>query len=169
MKIYIVVGEDYGGMEIGEVFFDKQLAEETVAEKNKFKGMFNKYIEYSVLEKETLDKRPITKKDKLAIVIEGYITLSKEKQVKNNIEEIYQVVAEKWCKNRFDDISSDIIAVKLFIKATEEDFDLNQEELKQKYSPVWEEICTYTNQLNKEGMVIEDIVEKLEEKYKVEW
>ena len=43
--------------EIEEVFFDKQLAEETAAEKNKFKGIWNKHTEYSVLEKEILDEK----------------------------------------------------------------------------------------------------------------
>ena len=69
MKVYIVVGHDYDGTEIGDVFLDKQLAEDIAAEKNKFKVIYDEYMEYSVIEKEVLNERLITKKDKLAIRI----------------------------------------------------------------------------------------------------
>ena len=164
MKVYIVVGENYDWTEIGEVFFDKQLAEETAAEKNKFKGIWSKHTDYGILEKEILDEKPITKKDKLAIRIEGDICFDE----KSEINDIYCGVAEDWCETRFDDIDY-FISAEIYIKTTEEEFDLPQEEIKQKYLPIWEEICSYAKQLKNEDIPIEDIAEKLEEKYKVEW
>lgn len=164
MKVYIVVGSDYDGNDIGDVFLDKQLAEQNAKMRNKFKSVWDLHMQYHVVEKNLLDTPTKQNTDMLAIKISGYVVFDGTQE----IPKIYGVVAEDWCVGMFDDIG-DFISVDMYLKASVDDFDLSKEELTNKYMVVWEEILKMANNMKDNGVELEDIALAIKDKYEMSW
>lgn len=166
MKVYIVVGENWEEHKIKEVFTDKTLAEESVMLRKKFKNVWDGDLKYKVVKKEISNNLvDIIDKSMLAIRLDGYIAFDgKQEEV-----EVSSVIAEDWCTGYFDDINDNFITASIYIKTTEEDFNLSKKELHDKYKHVWDNILREANEFKESGMSAEDITNKLQEKYEIEW
>lgn len=164
MKIYIVVGGDYVGDSPENVFLNKEDAEHNVRIRNKFKRISDTHRTYRVVEKDVLETRLDEQLNMLAVKISGYVVFDGTQEA----PEISTVVAEEWCKGKFDDIG-DFISVDLYIKSNVDDFDLSREELTDKYGYVWEDILNMSALMKNKGIELEDIAQAIEDKYKISW
>lgn len=165
MKVYIVVGSDYDGNDIGDVFLDKQLAEQNAKMRNKFKSVWDLHMQYHVVEKDLIDTPIKQNTDMLAIKISGYVMFDRTQE----LPKIDGVVAEDWCVGMFDDIGEDFISVDMYLKASVDDFDLSKEELTNKYVVVWEDVLKMANDMKDSGAELEDIALAIKDKYEVSW
>lgn len=160
MKVYLVVGDNYEGSSLGGLYYDKDVAQLEADRRNKFKDVWDKHSEYSVSERDILDKyEKHYKEDELMVHIEGYMLSEDGEDI-----EIEVLVGRDWCKNKFRWLG-ECISVDIYSRATEEDFDLSNEELREKYMYLWEEVDKTVKGLMSNGMSIEDITDKLQEQY----
>lgn len=81
MKVYIVVGSDYDGNDIRDVFLDKKLAEDNAELRNKFKSVWDLHMQYYVIEKDLLDTPIKQNTDMLAIKISGYVVFDRTQEL----------------------------------------------------------------------------------------
>lgn len=165
MKVYIIMENSCDGNSIIDATFDKDLADNNVEIRNKFKGIWNTDMNYTVVEKEVVDK-PLIDIDKnmLAIQLNGYIMLDGSRRS----PKIIPLVAEDWCNASFTNLQSFMNAT-IFIKAQESDFDLTGEELLDKYGYIWDDILNMYQNLKSENKSILQIITALEDKYKIKW
>lgn len=76
MKVYLVVGSDYDGSSIDEMFDNELEAKKRAEFKNKYKTPWDVYDTYYVVEREVLSVADTNvDEDNLCVKISGYIEL----------------------------------------------------------------------------------------------
>lgn len=165
MKIYLVSGSGYDGSSIGQIYTRKEDALKHAEIMNKFKYIDNQFLHYKVIEKEVKENFLMDLDLSLCCVyIKGYINL---KDIDScEIREIKTFLARDWCIGNFDNLD-DLIFVDLYYKTDKLDFDLNEDELKEKYKYIWEDIISICK--SNIEKTVEEIVELIRFKYEISW